>query len=87
MSLTVPSASGSNLCPIGIVLCPFKLGGHCFELNFIVCINLASLNLGVTAEQPEKQLPYREGQFTSSIADFTVHRKVDLQDAKVSDSI
>ena len=36
----VTSASGSTLCPMGIVQCPFKLGGHYFEFNFIVCQNL-----------------------------------------------
>ena len=36
----VASASGSTLCPMIIAKCPFKLGGHSFELNFIVCNNL-----------------------------------------------
>ena len=34
--LTVTSASGRILCPMGIVQCPFKLGGCSFEFNFIV---------------------------------------------------
>ena len=34
--LTVTSASGTTLCPVGIVQCPFKLGGCSFEFNFIV---------------------------------------------------
>ena len=33
-------ASGSTLCPTGTVQCPFKLRGHSFEFNFIVCQNL-----------------------------------------------
>ena len=38
--LSVTSASGSILSPMDIIQCPFKLGGHSFELNFIVCRNL-----------------------------------------------
>ena len=48
---------------------------------------LEPLALEVTAEQPENPLPYREGQFICSKADITVHRKVDLQGAEVSESI
>ena len=40
LHLAVTSASGSTLCPMGIVQCPFKLGGHSFEFNLIVCQNL-----------------------------------------------
>ena len=38
--LAVTSASGSTLCPIGIVQHPFKWQGHSFQFNFIVCQNL-----------------------------------------------
>ena len=38
--LAVTSASGSTLCPMGIVQCLFKLGGHSFEYKFIVCQDL-----------------------------------------------
>ena len=38
--LLVTSAFGNTFCPMGIIQCPFKLGGHCFEFNFIVCRNL-----------------------------------------------
>ena len=48
---------------------------------------LKPLALEVTAEQPENPLPYREGQFIHSPADVFVHRKVDLQDAEVSENI
>ena len=41
--LAVTSASGSTLCPMGIVQCPFKLGGHSFEFNCIVCQDLTRL--------------------------------------------
>ena len=34
--LPVTSASGSTLCPMGIVQYPFELGGHSFEFNSIV---------------------------------------------------
>ena len=40
--LEVTSASESTLCPMGIAQCLFKLGGHSFEFNFIVCQNLAN---------------------------------------------
>ena len=40
LCLVVTSASGSTLCPMGIVQCPFQLGGHSFEFNFIACQNL-----------------------------------------------
>ena len=46
--LVVMSASGSTLCPMGIVQCSFQLRGHCFEFNFIVCQNLTrSIILGL----------------------------------------
>ena len=38
--LLVTSASGSILCPMGILQCLFELGGHSFEFSFIVCRNL-----------------------------------------------
>ena len=47
---------------------------------------LELLALKVMPEQPENPLPYREGLFLFP-ADITVHRKVDLQGAKVSESI
>ena len=40
--LVVPSASGSPLCPMGIVQYLFRLEGHSFEFSFIVCQNLPS---------------------------------------------
>ena len=40
--LVVTSASGSTLCPMGIVQCMFKLGGHSFKFSFIACQNLTS---------------------------------------------
>ena len=49
--------------------------------------DLGLLPLGVTAEQSENPLPYREGQFISFSADVPVHRKVDLQDLEVGESI
>ena len=36
----VKSATGSNLSPLGIVNCPFKLGNTTFVNDFIVCQNL-----------------------------------------------
>ena len=45
------------------------------------------LALGVMADLPENPLPYREGQFISSPADISVHRKVDLQDMEVCENI
>ena len=48
---------------------------------------LEPLALEVTAEQPKNPLPYREGQFICSPAEISVHRKVDLQDAEISESI
>ena len=38
--LAVTSAFGSTLCPMGIVQCPFKLGGCSFEFTIVVCWNL-----------------------------------------------
>ena len=38
--LLVTSASGNTHHPLGIVQCLFKLGGHSFEFNFIVCRNI-----------------------------------------------
>ena len=41
----------------------------------------------VMAEHPKNPLTYREGQFICSPADISLHRKVDLQDAEVSENI
>ena len=35
----LPVGNYCTLCPVGIVQCPFKLGGHPFEFNFIFCQN------------------------------------------------
>ena len=43
--------------------------------------------LEVTAQQLENPLPYWEGQCICSPADIFVHKKVDLQDAEVSENI
>ena len=37
---SVTSASGSILCSMDIIQCPFQSGGHSFGFNFIVCRNL-----------------------------------------------
>ena len=53
----------------------------------MISLSLKPLALEVTPEQPENLLPYREGQFICSPADVTAHRKVELQDVEVSESI
>ena len=39
-NISVWSATGSNLAPIGLVNCTFMLGDTSFNFNFIVCKNL-----------------------------------------------
>ena len=39
-NVSVRSATGSNLAPIGLVNCTFMLGDTPFDYNFIVCKNL-----------------------------------------------
>ena len=39
-NISVKSATGSNLTPIGLVNCSFELGGIKFNGDFIVCKNL-----------------------------------------------
>ena len=39
-NINVKSATGSNLVPVGMVNCIFKLGGSKFSSKFIVCKNL-----------------------------------------------
>ena len=48
---------------------------------------LDSVALEVTSEQLENPPSYREGKFICFPADIMVHRKVDLQDAEVSEDI
>ena len=36
----VKSANGSNLCPIGITECEFKIGQREYKNDFVVCKNL-----------------------------------------------
>ena len=48
---------------------------------------LEPLALEVASEGLENPLPYRKGQFICSPADISVYRKVDLQDAEVSEKI
>ena len=38
--ISIKSATGSNLTPLGIIHCSFKLGKITFNNSFIVCINL-----------------------------------------------
>ena len=70
----------------------------CEDLDFLeptdteICkvmtsIALEPLTFEVTAEHPKNPLPYKEGQFICVPADISVHRKVDLQDAEVSENI
>ena len=39
-NVSVRSATGSNLAPIGLVNCTFMLGDIPFDYNFIVCRNI-----------------------------------------------
>ena len=55
--------------------------------KIMTSLALEPLALEATSEQPESPSPYREGQFISSPADISVHRKVHLQDAGVSEDI
>ena len=45
--------------------------------------SLEPLAVKVTSEQPEKPLPYGQGQFICSATDISLHRKVNLHDAEV----
>ena len=38
-SCSVKSANGTNLCPIGITKCEFKIGTKEYKNDFIVCKN------------------------------------------------
>ena len=42
-NVNVKSATGSNLAPVGLVNCTFKLGNIEFSSEFIVCKNLTRL--------------------------------------------
>ena len=39
-SFSIKSANGTNLCPIGITECEFKIGTKEYKNDFIVCKNL-----------------------------------------------
>ena len=39
--LQVRTASGSSLCPTGMIMCNFKLGKQLFSFEFIVCRGLS----------------------------------------------
>ena len=39
-SCSIKSANGTNLCPIGITECEFKIGAQEYKNDFIVCKNL-----------------------------------------------
>ena len=39
-SYSIRSANGTNLCPIGITKCEFKIGTKEYKKDFIVCKNL-----------------------------------------------
>ena len=81
-----------NMSTEHIFLAKCKVLGFLDQVDTEICEMTTSsalepLALGVTAEQPKNPLPYREGQFICSPADVPVHRKIDIQDAKVSESI
>ena len=48
---------------------------------------LELLALEVISEQPENPLSFKEGQFICYPADISVHKKVNLQDTEVNESI
>ena len=39
-SCSIKSANGTNLCPIGITECEFKIGSKEYKNDFVVCKNL-----------------------------------------------
>ena len=55
-NISVKSATGSNLTPIGLVNCSFELGKTKFNDDFIVCKNLTRPLIG-------KRFPYKESCF------------------------
>ena len=48
---------------------------------------LEPLAVEVTSEQLENPFPYKKGQFVCSPADILVHRRLDMQDAEISEDI
>ena len=81
-----------NLSAKSIFLHRHEILGFLDKTDTEICEIMTSLALEplaveVTSEQLENSLPYREDQFISSPADILVHRKIDLQDAEVSEDI
>ena len=73
--LAVTSASGSTLCPMGIVQCPFKLGGHSFKLHCIVCQNKVHyIRFGFYVQNSHKINLVRHQKRTSYFGNQSVSR-------------
>ena len=81
----------TNLSTESILLSKCEGLGYLDQTDTEVCkimtsLGLEPLALEVTSEQPENPLPYREGQCICSPVHISVHRKVDLQDAEISEN-
>ena len=82
----------SNMSTESIFLSKCKVLGILEPVDTEICeITTSSamepLALKMMDEHPENPLPYEESQFICSLANISVHRKVDLQDAEVSENI
>ena len=81
-----------NMSTESIFLSKCEVLGFLDQRDIEICEIMTSsalepLALEVTAEQPENPLPYREDQLICSPADISVHRKVHMEDAEVSENI
>ena len=81
-----------NLPNESIFLFKLEVSGFLEQVDTQICEIMTSsalepLALEVTAQHPKNPLPYREDQFICSPSEFSIPRKVSLQDMEVSENV
>ena len=68
-SCNIKSANGTNLCPIGITECEFKIGTKEYKNDFIVCKNLVRpLHIRDRLPKKARHMDWMESYWKSSVS-------------------
>ena len=82
-NVSVWSATGSNLAPLGLVKCAFLLGDTPFEYSFIVCRNLTRPLVLGRDFLVQNQMTVRYSDQGKCILDHQQHELVATMDMEV----
>ena len=82
-NISVWSATGSNLAPLGLVKCAFLLGDTPFEYSFIVCRNLTRPLILQRDFLAQNQIAVRYLDHGKCILDHQQHELIAIMDVEV----